>query len=320
MLPVVPDDCRMPAEEAPQDRRLTAWPCRAETWWSGLGPAREAFAGVVRAIARRQPVTLAVRHDDRKMAQGLIGGAADLVVADLDVSWMGDIGRPFPVNQAGELAGPVIASSVTNDENSTMWPISAAYLGFAISPAGEQGREVVIVPGEGFADDGGNFDCIGSSRRAQPHASHLLRADEALLHEETLFPGWMVFDLAEHVKAELFVEATRLKTIGVEPDTDAVPGTSNRFRLPHDFRAETVPACLLGDEERFDDEPAEHAVPPKAAERRTRFALDQDRQRLDQRRPCRRRLELDKALEDELPIGPIRRFGGLEREAVTRAE
>ena len=96
---------RMPAEWAPHVRCWMAWPCRPESWRNGLGPARLAFAAVVRAIARFEPVTLLVRPQDADEARRLTEGAADLVETELDDSWARDIGPIFVADPSGRLAG-----------------------------------------------------------------------------------------------------------------------------------------------------------------------------------------------------------------------
>lgn len=96
---------RMPAEWEPHSRCWMAWPCREALWRNGLGPARLAFAAVVRAVAAHEPVTLMVRPEDLDEARRLTGGATELVPAELDDSWTRDIGPTFLVDDAGHLAG-----------------------------------------------------------------------------------------------------------------------------------------------------------------------------------------------------------------------
>ncbi len=104
-MPDSPPRFRMPAEWEPHERCWMAWPCRPESWQNGLAEARIAFAAVVRAIARHEPVTLMVRAEDLDDARGLTGGAPEIVTAELDDSWTRDIGPTFVVDGAGGLAG-----------------------------------------------------------------------------------------------------------------------------------------------------------------------------------------------------------------------
>ena len=96
---------RMPAEWEPHDRCWMAWPCRPEGWRNGLGPAREAFAAVVRAIATFEPVTLLVRPEDRAGAEVLLSGHAELLDTELDDSWTRDTGPSFVIGPDGQLGG-----------------------------------------------------------------------------------------------------------------------------------------------------------------------------------------------------------------------
>ena len=96
---------RMPAEWAPHTRCWMAWPCRPESWRHGLGPARQAFAAVARAVARFEPVTVLVRTEDLAEARRLTHGAVELVETDLDDSWARDIGPTFVRHESGALAG-----------------------------------------------------------------------------------------------------------------------------------------------------------------------------------------------------------------------
>ncbi len=95
---------RMPAEWEPHERCWMAWPCRPESWRNGLGVARDAFAGVVRAVARFEPVALVARPEDADEARRLTAGAADVLVAELDDGWTRDTGPTFVVGPEG-LAG-----------------------------------------------------------------------------------------------------------------------------------------------------------------------------------------------------------------------
>ena len=54
----------MPAEWAPHAAVWTAWPCDDDLWIGELEPMRREFAGLVRALARFEPVHLLVRDDE----------------------------------------------------------------------------------------------------------------------------------------------------------------------------------------------------------------------------------------------------------------
>ncbi len=96
---------RMPAEWEPHARCWMAWPCRPESWRGGLERARDGVAAVVRAVARFEPVTVAVRPEDLDGARRRLGDAATLLPAELDDGWARDIGPTFVVDGDGGLAG-----------------------------------------------------------------------------------------------------------------------------------------------------------------------------------------------------------------------
>lgn len=100
-----PPPWRMPAEWEPHERCWMAWPCRAEGWRNGLGPAHEAFAAAVRVVTAFEPVSLLVRPEDRSAAAALVGPVVDLVEAELDDGWTRDIGPSFVLGPDGRLGG-----------------------------------------------------------------------------------------------------------------------------------------------------------------------------------------------------------------------
>ncbi|MFN8036634.1 MAG: agmatine deiminase family protein [Acidimicrobiia bacterium] len=90
----------MPAETAPHERTLIAFPCRESLWRGHLGEGRRAFAGVARAIARFEPVTVLARPDDTDEARALCGETVEVVEFALDDSWVRDTGPVYVTNGA----------------------------------------------------------------------------------------------------------------------------------------------------------------------------------------------------------------------------
>ena len=85
----------MPAETAPHERTLMAWPtqARAATLWHDVfEQARRDYATVAQAIARFEPVTLVADPDDEDSARALAGDAVDVVALAIDDSWLRDSG------------------------------------------------------------------------------------------------------------------------------------------------------------------------------------------------------------------------------------
>jgi agmatine deiminase len=95
----------MPAEWAPHQRTWMAWPARKDLWGSRLEEAEAAYAGVARAIARFEPLTMVANADDTARAQGVLDDGVEVVALPIDDSWMRDSGPSFVVNADGAVAG-----------------------------------------------------------------------------------------------------------------------------------------------------------------------------------------------------------------------
>ena len=94
----------MPAESAPHERTLMAWPTvglAAIGLWgeAGLAGARAVYAGIARTIARFEPVTMIAAPDDVDGAATDLGPTIDVVGLPIDDSWMRDSG-PIVVRDA----------------------------------------------------------------------------------------------------------------------------------------------------------------------------------------------------------------------------
>lgn len=95
----------MPAEWAPHERTLMAWPCRRELWGSELAAAREQYAGVANAIAAFEPVTMVVAGPaDAEEARRALTEAVSVVELAVDDSWLRDSGPIFTLDADGERA------------------------------------------------------------------------------------------------------------------------------------------------------------------------------------------------------------------------
>lgn len=103
----VRDGFYMPAEWAPHVRTWMCWPCRVAPWGGpeGLLRAKVATAEIARAIRRFEPVTMAVRPEDKNEAQLACGSGIELFEAPLDDSWARDIGPTFVIDGKGGVAG-----------------------------------------------------------------------------------------------------------------------------------------------------------------------------------------------------------------------
>jgi agmatine deiminase len=98
----VADGFAMPAEWAPHERTLMAWPCRSELWLDEMTRAKDEYAATANAIARFEPVTLVCKPGDGEEAAARTD--AEVVELDIDDSWLRDSG-PIFVKRGAERAG-----------------------------------------------------------------------------------------------------------------------------------------------------------------------------------------------------------------------
>ncbi|MER6401166.1 agmatine deiminase family protein [Kitasatospora sp. NPDC001603] len=96
---------RMPAEWTEHEGCLMAWPTRAELWGETLDEARREYAGVARAIAEFEPVTMVACPGQGEEAGTLCGEGVEVVELPLDDSWFRDSGPIFVLGPDGERAG-----------------------------------------------------------------------------------------------------------------------------------------------------------------------------------------------------------------------
>ncbi|TGD72776.1 agmatine deiminase [Mangrovimicrobium sediminis] len=99
------DGFHMPAEHAPQQAVLMAWPERPDNWRGNAGPAGEAFAAVAAAIQPATPVVMCVSPASEARARALLPAEVKVLIIPSNDSWMRDIGPSFVVNGAGGLRG-----------------------------------------------------------------------------------------------------------------------------------------------------------------------------------------------------------------------
>src|SRR5919112_216938 len=85
----------MPAEVAPHERTLMAWPVRLDLWGDGLARAREDYAAIAQAIAGFEPVLMVAPPDAAAEARDLCGEAVEVVEIPIDDSWIRDSGPIF---------------------------------------------------------------------------------------------------------------------------------------------------------------------------------------------------------------------------------
>ncbi|KAI9027779.1 hypothetical protein DFJ74DRAFT_660392 [Hyaloraphidium curvatum] len=87
----------MPPEWAPHKRCWMAFPCLNSTFSDDelLAAARDAWSAVANAIARYEPVVMLARAEDVEIARSCVSSDVTVVAAELNDSWMRDIGPTF---------------------------------------------------------------------------------------------------------------------------------------------------------------------------------------------------------------------------------
>ncbi len=98
---------RMPAEWEPHERCWMAWPTFVELWGEKLVAAQAGYAGVAKAIARFEPVTMLVPPHALATARKSCGPSVDVLEIDLDDSWTRDSGPNFVKKANGGLAASI---------------------------------------------------------------------------------------------------------------------------------------------------------------------------------------------------------------------
>ena len=94
----------MPPEWAPHAGCLMAWPTRRELWLDRLDDAKADYAGVARAIAGFEPLTMICNPGDETEVRNLCGSAVEPLPIPIDDSWVRDSGPIFVRDDAGQVA------------------------------------------------------------------------------------------------------------------------------------------------------------------------------------------------------------------------
>lgn len=100
------DGFHMPAEWAPQSQIWMVWPERPDNWRLGAKPVQAAHVALAKAIARFEPVTVAVSAAQYDNARARLD-VPNIRVVEIsnDDAWMRDTGPTFVINDNGEVRG-----------------------------------------------------------------------------------------------------------------------------------------------------------------------------------------------------------------------
>ncbi|WP_170433084.1 agmatine deiminase family protein [Ruegeria arenilitoris] len=99
------DGFRMPARFAPHARTFIGWPTEL-SYRSDLTRTRAEYAGVMRAVAEFEPVTVIVDPDDADGARTALEGCGNIEILEVPINdaWLRDSGWIFVKNEDDEVA------------------------------------------------------------------------------------------------------------------------------------------------------------------------------------------------------------------------
>jgi agmatine deiminase len=145
----------MPAEWAPHERTLMAWPTRLELWGDELQAARDEYAVAANAIAAFEPVTMVcASSEEAAQARAALTAAAEVLELAIDDSWLRDSGPIFVVDGEGRRAGVHFGFNSWGGKF-TPWDRDAAVGGLLVEHVGDDCYEApFVLEGGAIAVDG----------------------------------------------------------------------------------------------------------------------------------------------------------------------
>jgi agmatine deiminase len=195
----------MPAEWAPHERTLMAWPCRTELWGELLERARRDHAAVANAVAAFEPVTMVANPGEQAAAaRAACAGEVEIVELPIDDSWLRDSGPIFVRGDGGERVGVHFRFNAWG-EKFTPWDRDEAAGG---ALAERYGDRVVDAP---FVLEGGSIGVDGEGT--------LITTEECLLHPNRN-PSMSREEIEDGLRAHLGVERVVWLGKGLEEDRD----------------------------------------------------------------------------------------------------
>ncbi|WP_371225620.1 agmatine deiminase family protein [Roseovarius sp. 2305UL8-3] len=196
------DGFSFPAEWAWHERTLMQFPPPQNWYSSQLKQARQEWADVANIVAEYEPVTMAVRAQDKKAAQKMLSSQIELIEMPLNDAWSRDSGPMIVKNAAGQRR---IAGFTFNGWGGKFPPYDddmlakgrfAAHLDMPIY------RSDMVMEGGAVALDG---------------QGTLLTTEECLLHTNRN-PGWSKAQIEAELKAQLGVSKIIWFPKGLTPD------------------------------------------------------------------------------------------------------
>jgi agmatine deiminase len=145
----------MPAEWAPHERTLMAWPTRPDLWGDQLEAAREEYAATANAIAAFEPLTMVCANaGEAAQARAALTTVAEVVELPIDDSWLRDSGPMFVVDGDGRRAGVHFGFNSWGGKF-TPWDRDAAVGGLLVEHVGDDCYKApFVLEGGAIAVDG----------------------------------------------------------------------------------------------------------------------------------------------------------------------
>jgi agmatine deiminase len=145
----------MPAEWAPHERTLMAWPTRREVWGAHLAQAKSDYAATANAVAAFEPLTMVCANaQEAAEARAALTGDVEIVELPIDDSWLRDSGPIFVLDDDGSRAGVHFGFNSWG-EKFAPWDADAAVGGLLIDRLGDRRYEApFVLEGGSVAVDG----------------------------------------------------------------------------------------------------------------------------------------------------------------------
>jgi agmatine deiminase len=195
----------MPAEFAPHERTLMAWPARPSLWERRYEQAKADYAEIANAIAAFEPVLMIADPAEAAEARDACGAGVEVAEIPIDDSWIRDSGPVFVLDGAGRRAGVDFAFNAWGekfdpyDDDAEMAARVLAHLGEERIDASD-----LVLEGGSIAVDGGGT---------------LITTEQCLLHP-TRNPGLSPDQIARRLQEALGVEKVVWLGQGLIEDLD----------------------------------------------------------------------------------------------------
>jgi agmatine deiminase len=217
----------MPAEWAPHERTLMAWPARESIWGEHLQRAKSDYAAMATAVAAFEPLTMVCADEGAAAeARAALPGECEILVEPIDDSWLRDSG-PIFVCGDGRRAGVHFGFNAWG-EKFHPFDHDAAIGGWLVKHVGDPVyRAPLVLEGGSISTDG---------------AGTLITTEQCLLHPSRN-PSLSREEIEELLIAYLGLERVVWLGRGLveDRDTDGHVDLIAAFTRPGEVLLQTVP-------------------------------------------------------------------------------